>query len=59
MAATQGMTPFDFVENNVVFFDQGGVREESLSEGGLDVLDSFPVGGTEVSAERSPTWKNR
>ena len=46
------MTPFDFVENDVVFCDQGGVREEPFGKGGLDAADGFPVGGAEVGAER-------
>jgi hypothetical protein len=47
----QGAPSFDFVEEDTVFCDQGGVREEPLGKGGLDVPDGFPVGGTEVSAE--------
>ncbi len=30
---------------------QGGVKEESLVKGGLNMVDSFPVGRVEVSAK--------
>ena len=52
VAAAQGVTPLDFVEDDVVFRDQGGVGEEPFDKGGLDTADSFAVGGTEVGAER-------
>jgi hypothetical protein len=50
--AVQGVTPFDFVKDDVVFCDKRGVREEPLSKGGLDASDGFTVGGAEVGAER-------
>ena len=51
MAATNGGTPLDFFEDNSVFSNQGGVREEPLGEGGLDASDGFPVGGADVGAK--------
>ncbi len=34
-----------------MLYYQGGVEEELLSEGGLNVSDGFPVGRTEVDPE--------
>jgi hypothetical protein len=51
VVATQAVTPLDFVEDNSVFCNQGGVREEPLGKGGLDAFDGFPVGGAEVGAK--------
>jgi hypothetical protein len=49
----EGLAPHDFVEGLLVLVHKGGVKEETLYEGGLDVMDGFLVCRAEVGAEDS------